>query len=363
MATNLSAILPPEIDTPCLVVDAEILERNLRNMAAHARAQGIELRPHAKIHKCLPIARRQHELGAVGLTVATLAEAETFADDGHTNLFIGYPLWASGSKRHRLRALAERTTLRVGVDSSEGAATLASAVGDTRIEVLIEIDCGHHRTGVPPEQAGRVAVAATRAGLTVAGVFTFPGHGYTLAGRRGAALDESRALGHAASRLRLSGIDVTVSSGGSTPTATLADHTQVTELRPGVYVFNDAQQVELGAAGWDDIALTAAATVVSRAGDQLVLDAGSKVLGADQPPWATGGGRLPAHPHARVTALSEHHATVTFPSDEPIPGLGEVVRVAPNHVCAAVNLADELVIQSHGTIIDRWRVTARGRNT
>ena len=111
-------------------------------------------------------------------------------------------------------------------------------------------------------------------------------------------------------------------------------------MRPGVYAFNDAQQVELGAADWDAVALTAAATVVSRHGRNIVLDAGSKVLGADRLAWATGGGRLPDHPHARISALSEHHATVSFAEDTPLPELGSLVRVAPNHVCAAVNLAD-----------------------
>ena len=98
-----------------------------------------------------------------------------------------------------------------------------------------------------------------------------------------------------------------------------------------------------------------------------VLDAGSKTLGADRAPWASGYGRLPGHPDARVTALSEHHATVAF-GDEPVPEPGSRVRVVPNHVCSAVNLADHLVvISSDGaggdTVVDRWPVDARGANT
>lgn len=139
-------------------------------------------------------------------------------------------------------------------------------------------------------------------------------------------------------------MEVSVRSGGSTPTAAYADDGALTEMRPGVYVFNDAQQVELATCGWGNVALTAAATVVSRSKTSVVLDAGSKVLGADPPMWSTGSGRLPDHPSARVTALSEHHATIVFPDDEPLPDLGTVLRVAPNHVCAAVDLADELII-------------------
>ncbi len=171
-----------------------------------------------------------------------------------------------------------------------------------------------------------------------------------------AALDEAAALTAA-------GSGAEVRSGGSTPTAALEQSGPLTEIRPGVYVFGDAQQVELGTCGWDDVALTVAATVVSRRPGRVIVDAGSKILGADQQAWATGGGRLPDHPVARITALSEHHATVALPPGGETPALGDVVRVAPNHVCATVNLADELVVVSQGREVDRWPVAARGANT
>jgi D-serine deaminase-like pyridoxal phosphate-dependent protein len=198
-------------------------------------------------------------------------------------------------------------------------------------------------------------------GLQVAGMFTFPGHSYAPQSRRSAATDEVAASAAAAEALQAVGIEPRVRSGGSTPTAALSDGDVLTELRPGVYAFQDAQQAELGSADLADVALTAIATVVSRDGDRCVVDAGSKVLGADRPAWATGHGRLPDHPEARVVALSEHHATVTFPG--PAPRVGERLRIAPNHVCTAVNLADELVVVDGGVEVDRWRVAARGANT
>ena len=252
--------------------------------------------------------------------------------------------------------------LRVGVDSADGAALLAAAVPG--LEVLVEVDSGHHRTGVAPDRAGEVAAAARSAGLQVAGVFTFPGHSYAPGERERAATDEAAALSAAAGALRAVGIDPRVCSGGSTPTAALSALSAsdvLTELRPGVYAFQDAQQAELGSADLADVALTAVATVVSRGRDRAVLDAGSKVLGADRPAWTTGFGRLPDHPDARVVAMSEHHDTATFPG--PAPAVGEQVRVAPNHVCTAVNLADELVVVDGGVEVDRWRVAARGANT
>lgn len=349
--------------TPYLVVDADVLDRNLRRAATTARTRGLVLRPHAKTHKCLEIARRQIALGAGGLTVATVGEAEVFAAAGFGDLFIAYPVWVSGGRVARLRALAEQVSLRIGVDSVEGVQALASAASGAGIAVLVEVDSGHHRSGVQPEAAGEVAAAASRAGLEVLGVFTFPGHGYQPDGRGQAAADEATALDVGARSLQRVSVDPVVRSGGSTPTAALADAASLTEMRPGVYAFNDAQQAELGSCGWSDVALTAAATVVSRSGQQVVVDAGSKVLGADRPTWTTGGGRLLDHPDARIVALSEHHGTVVFPEGSALPALGEVVRVVPNHVCSAVNLGDQFVVVSAGRQVEHWAVAARGANT
>ncbi|GAB2569043.1 hypothetical protein Aab01nite_08190 [Paractinoplanes abujensis] len=340
------------LETPYVAVDVDVLDRNVAAMAAAARGRGLALRPHAKTHKCLEIARRQVDYGAAGLTVATVREAEVFAGGGFDDLFLAYPIWPSPGRAGRLRKLAERVALRVGVDSVESAEALARAVGP--LDVLVELDSGHHRSGVQPGDAARVAEAAERAGHRVRGIFTFPGHGYGPGLQQQAALDEAAALSAA-------GAGAEVRSGGSTPTAALAETGPLTEIRPGVYVFGDAQQVELGTCGWDDVALTVVATVVSRTGNRVIVDAGSKVLGADRLAWATGFGRLPEHPEARIVALSEHHATVEFP-DEP-PARGDVLRVAPNHVCTVVNLADELVVVRGGAEVDRWRVAARGANT
>lgn len=351
-------------DTPYLAVDVDVLDRNLAAMAALARRRGLALRPHVKTHKCVEIARRQAALSGGGLTVATVAEAEVFAAAGFDDLFLAYPVVATGPRAGRLRALADRVTLRVGVDSDAGAALLAAAVPG--VEVLVEVDSGHHRTGVPPARAGEVAGAARAHGLAVAGVFTFPGHGYGPGERGRAAADEAAALATAAASVRSAGIEARVVSGGSTPTAAFTDADTLTELRPGVYALGDAQQVELGGAAFADVALTAVTTVVSRAPGRAVLDAGSKVLGADRPTWTTGYGRLPACPDARVVALSEHHATVTFPGA--VPAVGDRVRVVPNHVCTAVNLADALVVESgpgesDKAEVDRFAVVARGANT
>lgn len=351
--------------TPFLVVDVDVLDRNIRDLSAHAEAAGVALRPHAKTHKTAEIARRQIAAGARGLSVATLSEAEVFAAAGVDDLFVAYPLWVGGVRAARLRALAESVSLRVGVDSREGVRGLADALAGLPIQVLIELDSGMHRTGVPPNDAGEVASAAARAGLDVAGVFTFPGHGYRPdGGPTSASADEAAALRSGASALQSSGLECRERSGGSTPTVAVSGPagTGATELRPGVYVFNDAQQLELGTCGWNDVALTAVATVINRGRGRMVLDVGSKVLGADRPPWVSGFGRLIEWPNARIELLSEHHAVVVDNSTA-LPKVGEQVRVVPNHVCSAVNLVDDLLLSRKDEIIGSWPVAARGTNT
>ena len=358
--------IPHSIDTPDILVDVDILDRNIARMAASVRSRGLALRPHAKTHKIPEIAARQIAAGAAGLTVATVGEAEVFAAGGVDNLFIAYPLWASAGKAERLRLLAEKATVTVGVDSAAGATRLGAAAGT--VSVLVEIDSGHHRSGTLPQEAAAVAQAAAAAGLQVAGVFTFPGHSYAPGMPAAAAAQEQSALAAAAATLAAAGFDAATLSGGSTPTALLTDGSVATEVRPGVYVFGDAQQLELDRCALPDIALTVAATVVSHHRTEpgspvrFIIDAGSKILGSDRPAWASGFGRLMDHLDARIIALSEHHATVEWYGPDPLPALGDRLRIIPNHVCLAINLVDDVAVVSGGNLVDRWKVAARGRN-
>ena len=346
--------------TPYLRVDLPRLRANLRRTAERAAAAGVALRPHVKTHKTAQIARLQVDAGATGITVATVAEAEAFVRAGFDDVFIAYPLWPDELTARRLRDLLPDALLTVGIDSPEGAAELGRLLGAHGVRVLVEVDSGHRRSGVAPDGVGALAEIAARAGLDVRGVFTFPGHSYSPGAGGDAAADERRALATAAESLRASGTVPEVVSGGSTPSldGTLADVGTLTELRPGVYVFGDAQQWELGAIGPDDVALTCRATVVSHAGGRLVLDAGSKALGADRAPWASGYGRLLDHPEARIVLLSEHHAVADL-GTAPLPPIGSRVDVVPNHVCNAVNLADALHVDADGRV-ETWEVLGRG---
>ena len=351
--------------TPMLVVDVDTLDRNIARMAERAAAGPFQLMPHAKTHKCPQIAEKQLASGAIGLTVATIGEAEVFAELG-APVFIAYPLWLDEGKQRRLAKLAAQVPVRVGVDSIENARRIVG----TGATVVIEIDSGHHRTGVQPDAAGALAAAVVELGLTVDGVFTFPGHGMVHAAdatagevREAAARDQEAALAEAARSLVAAGVNPLIVSGGSTPTYALREGGLISEMRPGVYVFNDAMQVALGSCTVEDVALAAAATVVSvPAPDRFVLDAGSKVLGADPNAWSPGYGLVPAYPGSKVVQLSEHHAVVQLPEGVTAPQHGDRVAIIPNHVCNAVNLAAELAVVQGGSHVDSWPVAARGAN-
>jgi D-serine deaminase-like pyridoxal phosphate-dependent protein len=358
--------LPPGLDTPRVVVDVARVGANIDRAQRVMAERGIALRPHAKTHKSVAVARMQLAAGAAGITVGTLGEAEVFAAHGIGDLFLAYPIWADGSKAARLRALADRRpSFAVGVDSVAGAERLAAAVAGGRhpVRVLVEIDPGLHRTGTPtPEAAVAVAEAARRAGLAVEGVFSHGGHGYRPGGAGAAGADEVRALTAAADAMRDVGFEVPTVSAGSTPTMLTAATGAVTEIRAGTYVYGDRQQWFLGAVPADGCAVAVAATVVSVFEERVVVDAGAKSLTKDRADWLTGFGAIVGYPELVIERVNDYHGVVAAPRGTPRPGVGEVVAIIPNHVCPVIDLVDSVVaVDAEGTI-DEWPVDARGRS-
>ena len=355
------------LPTPCAVVDLDVLERNVTRMAERARRAGVRLRPHAKTHKCPEIAELQRAAGAWGLSVAKVGEAEVFVVAGFDDLFVAFPA-VGEDKGRRLLRLADRARLACGVDSVEGARSLARPFREAgrTLDVLLKVDVGYGRVGVAPERALEAATRVSEIrGLRLRGVFTHAGHGY-LAPTKSAvdaiAGEEGATLARVASELRGRGLPIEEVSVGSTPTAEVAMRAKgVSECRPGNYVFHDASQVALGTCGLEDCALTVVATVVSvPAAGRAVLDAGSKTLSSDPlRPVADGYGRLLGR-RSRLDKLSEEHGVVAVAEGEEFR-VGERVRVLPNHACAVANLHDRLVGVSAGRVEAILHVAARGR--
>lgn len=356
-----------DLDTPVVLIDLDVLEHNVARMAAAARGCGVRLRPHGKTHKAIELGRMQLRAGAIGLSLAKTGEAEAFAEAGFDDIFLAYPIVGEGKGR-RLLALAERIRLAVGVDSPEGAATLAGIfhAANRQLDVLLKIDVGFGRVGVTPEAAlETVFRVASLPGLRLRGVFTHAGHGYLRDTPEGVAevgRREGETLALVAERFRLAGLACEEVSVGSTPTARHAMAVPgVSECRPGNYVFHDASQVSLGTCSLEDCAMSVLATVVSvPAPGRAVVDAGSKTLSSDPLRPRAGGHGFVLGRRSRLERLSEEHGVIGVAEGESFR-VGERLRVLPNHACVVANLHDRLYAVRGERIEEVWPVAARGR--
>lgn len=373
-ASPVSYLLPAvpsvqDLDTPAVVIDLDVLERNVARMAAQARARGVRLRPHAKTHKVIELGRMQLRAGACGLSLAKTGEAEVFAQAGFDDLFLAYPI-VGADKGRRLLSLGERTRLAVGVDSLAGAAPLAAVFRAARrtLDVLLKVDVGFGRVGVDPDAAlDTAARVAALPGLRLRGVFTHAGHAYlrdTAEGVAQAGRQEGELLTAVAARLRRAGLSVEEVSVGSTPTARHAMAVPgVSECRPGNYVFHDASQLSLGTCAREDCAMTVLATVISvPAPGRAVVDAGSKTLSSDPLRPTPGGHGLVLGRRSRLQRLSEEHGVIEVAQGETFH-VGERLQLLPNHACVVANLHDRLYGVRDGRVEEVWPVAARGKVT
>ena len=345
------------IDTPSVLIDLDRVEANLGRAQAYADAHDMALRPHIKTHKLPRFARRQVELGAIGITCQKLGEAEVMADAGIENILLPYNL-IGAEKLHRLVVLNDRVQLAVTADSAftiEGyARTFADAARQLR--VLVECDTGMGRCGVqtPDEAVALARLIAASPGLVFGGLMTYPPAGQPAAARA--------TLAAMAAALTEAGLPPETISTGGTPDLWAAHETAIaTEYRPGTYIYLDRYQVAKGVGTLDDCALTVLATVVSRpTADRAIIDAGSKALTSDLL-GLTGFGLVVGYPDVVITGLSEEHGTIDLSASARKPAIGERIQIVPNHACPVSNLFDRVHLVSNGMLVATERVEARGR--
>lgn len=347
-----------EIETPAVLIDLDRVDANLKRAQDYADANNLPLRPHVKTHKLPEMAQRQVALGAIGITCQKIGEANAMADGGLTDIFLPYNILGA-SKLDRLAALNARVTLSVTADSAETIAGYAARFGkDAPLNVLVECDTGADRCGVQtPEEAVALARQIDAApGLTFGGLMTYPPKGG--ADRTDAWLLRAKAA------LEEAGLAPPVISSGGTPDLYHAgEGSAATEYRPGTYIYSDRMQVAFGHGTLDDCALTVKATVVSRpTPDRAVLDSGSKALAADPVPAPhKGHGHIVEYPGAVITGLSEEHAVVDLSGCAEKPGIGDTVRVIPNHACVVTNLFDSVYLIRGDRVEREAKITSRGK--
>lgn len=357
-----------EIDTPAVIVDLDVMERNLRRVADYAREHGLNLRPHTKTHKSPELGKRQLELGAVGLTVAKVSEAEVLVKAGPPELLVAYPL-IGRRKLDRLTSLARERRMMVALDNLEAARQLSDAAREARVEVgvLVEVDAGLNRVGVSPGDAVDLARSVSRLPhVRYEGVTMYPGHVKALDEDGLRAIDAVGAMVDGlVAELKGAGLGPRVVSGGSTPALFHSHRVKGwTEIRPGTYIFNDRNTVACGACGWEDCAATVLCTVVSTARPgQMIIDGGSKTFSSDR--LATGGepsfGKILEAPGAHFHKMNEEHGYVDMRRAERRFDVGDKVRVLMNHVCVVINLHEQVYGVRGGEVEEVWKVEARGK--
>lgn len=345
-----------DLETPVPVIDIGIVEHNLRRWQKRCDAAGFANRPHIKTHKLVPLALAQLKLGAKGITVQKLGEAEVMAGAGITDMLLTFNV-VGRSKLERLSRLMQRTDIMVvadNVDMLEGLAHAAAKAGRA-LTVLVECDTGAARNGVQaPAAACNLACAIDATpGLRFGGLMTLPKNGARA--QMASFLDAARAL------LDKAGLAPdTISTGGSPDMWKDEGLAGITEYRAGTYIYGDRMQVAAGSAGPEDCALTVLATVVSvPTPARAMIDAGSKALTSDLV-GLEGYGEVRALDGARVYNLSEEHGFLDISRLNDKPRVGDRVRITPNHVCPVTNLFDRVVIVTGDEVLGAVRVDARG---
>lgn len=350
------------LDTPALLVDLDVMEANIATIAAVCRAHGVKWRPHVKGQKTVEIVRKELAAGAVGITCAKLGEAEVFAAAGIRDILIANQIVGT-EKLRRLLALAGLAEPIVAIDDPAHVQALAGrfAGSGRRIHVVVEVDIGMGRAGVPPGAPvlALARLAACQEGLVFRGVMGWESHAVTIASHAEKARTVAAAVGQLTASAELCrraglGVDI-VSCGGTGTFPYCAAQPGVTEVQIGGGIFSDHHyrdhyHIDL------PCALTVLATVISRpTPTRIVLDAGKKVMSGDAAMPTVAG-----LAYVRQIRLSAEHATIELERASELPRIGDRLELVVGYSDTTVHLHDEIVGVRAGAVEAVWRIAARG---
>ena len=334
-------------------------------MAHWADRRGVVLRPHAKTHKSADIARRQKAAGAVGICCAKLGEAEALAAAGIDDILITSPV-VSRHAVQRLAVLAGRMErLAVVVDHPDNLDRIAAT--GAALDILVDVDTGSHRTGVP-SAAAAVSLArriADSSRLRYRGVQYYCGtlqHIVSLADRRSALAERTAYLGQVLDQLRDAGLPADVVTGGGTGSfAVDAELGVLNELQPGSYIFMDRQYRDCDAAGpqFEPALFIDTRVVSANTPGRVTVDAGLKAMATEAGPAAAWSG---AHPQSEWRFMGDEHGMLMTPRGESDPALDQLIALVPPHCDPTVNLYDRYAMIEGDAVAGFWPVTARGRS-
>lgn len=350
-----------DLSTPALALDLDAFEANIAKMAARAAARGVRLRPHAKTHKCAAVARTQIAAGAMGVCCAKLGEAEALTAAGIDHILITSPV-AGRRAIERLRALASRARgLKAVIDDP----ALLPLYAGSGLDLVIDIDPGLHRTGVPDAAA---AVDLARAlsqtqGVTYAGVQFYCGaqqHIAVMAERQAAIAERMAYLRTVIAALSAAGFPPALVTGGGTGTHAIDLELGVlNELQVGSYCFMDSQYGDCEALDFAPALMVLSRVVSARHQSHVTVDAGLKSFATEAgPPRLLAG----AAEGSRYRFMGDEHGALIPPEGETPAPLDALIAFAPPHCDPTVNLYDDLHILRGDTLVDIWPIEGRGRS-
>ena len=373
LETNKALIGKPggraKLATPALVLDLDAFERNLARMAEHCRTAGLALRPHAKTHKSLAVAKAQIAAGAIGICCAKLGEAEAMAEGGIDSILVTSPVVAAQGIARLMALDAKISDLMVVIDNPLNAEALAAAAAEAgrSLKVLVDLDIGLHRTGIRPG-ADALALAeqiAAAEHLELRGLQAYAGHLmhiHDFAERREKSLAGMKVLGEMRDALREKGLACDIVSGGGTGTFNIDPEARVlTELQGGSYIFMDKQYNDValgnGATFPFETALSVQMSVVSANTKNLATtDAGFKSFATDADPPALLSG---APEGAGYFFFGDEQGGILLPDGARLE-IGSILTAMTPHCDPTVNLYDAYHVVRGDTLVDIWPIEARG---
>ncbi|MCP4630387.1 MAG: DSD1 family PLP-dependent enzyme [bacterium] len=363
-----------ELDTPCLVLDLDILEENLGKMQAASTAAGKKLRPHAKSHKCSALAGKQLEHGAVGICAAKVSEAEVLVNNGIHGVLVTGPV-ASEKKAARLVTLLKQSpSLMTVVDHAESIELIDRllTIADLHMDVLVDIDVGLQRTGVPPFRALELVdrVRASK-NLRLKGIQAYAGqvqHIHRYDERKKVSIECMSQAAEIFRQLQTREASCMIFSGAGTGTCEIdLGIAELTELQVGSYALMDAEYLAIETARYTELvdffpaALTMLTTVISASHDtHVTVDAGLKALYRDggQPQVVTAKWRSLRYDWFgdEYGMLRAENKTTT------LPRLGKVIELVVSHCDPTVNQFDGYFLTRNNKVVDQWPIDLRGRS-
>ncbi len=350
-----------DIDTPALVLDLDAFENNLSTLKSTVQER-VRIRPHAKMHKCPEVAKRQIALGAVGVCCQKVSEAEAMVDGGVKDVLVTNEV-VGAKKLERLAALSKRAKVGVCVDNAENVAQLKG-----ELDVYVELEVGMRRCGVAP---GEPAVALAKEilkqkNLRFAGLQAYHGraqHIRSMEERHAVIETAAQHVMHTRRLLEKAGIPCPRVTGAGSGTFMLEVQAGAwDEIQPGSYAFMDADYAKNEWAAplpRFEHALFVLTTVMSRHADRAIVDAGLKASSVD-----SGMPGVWQRPGLRYTLASDEHGWIEGKEQgSPLPSLGERLMLVPGHCDPTVNLYDWYVCVRAGRVEAVWPITARGALT